>query len=252
MIYGVFSDVHANLEALGVVLDFFKEAGVEGHLCCGDIVGYGPNPDECVARIRALPNLLSLGGNHDLAVLGRLDLEWFNPYARAAVLMTRERLSSESRRYLEGLPVRLETENFTLAHGSPRNPVEEYFLFPNQFKESAPFVKYWPLFVGHTHMPQVLRGDDGAAGRTGAPHFLDENEEILARGPHGGLAPVALNAGSVGQPRDMDSRASCALFDSEKGTFRVRRLAYDIPAVQAKIRAAGLPEFLASRLDFGQ
>jgi diadenosine tetraphosphatase ApaH/serine/threonine PP2A family protein phosphatase len=251
VLYGVFSDVHSNLEALTVVLDFFEEIGAEGHLCCGDLVGYGADPNACLDRIRALKNLSAIGGNHDLATIERLDLEWFNQYARAAVLWTRARLTAPNRAFLETLTARLETKEFTLAHGTPRNPPEEYLLSPAQFQENVPFVKAWPLFVGHSHMPLLFRYAGDSRDRVES-HFLDDQEQVLPREAGGGRAPVALNPGSVGQPRDQDRRASCALYDSIKGTFRVFRLPYDVPGAQAKIRAAGLPEYLALRLEYGQ
>lgn len=249
MIYGVFSDVHSNFEALSAVLDHLDDLDVGGWICCGDLVGYGPDPDPCLDRIRTLRNLSIICGNHDLAVIDRLNLEWFNPNARDAVIWTRSHLSGANRVYLEGLTARLETPDFTLAHGSPRNPAEEYLLSPLQFRDNAPLVRKWPLFVGHSHMPLLFRYVDGEKieGR-----FLDEKEETLPRADDGGMAPVALNPGSVGQPRDQDNRASCGLYDSDKGTFRVFRVPYDVGAVQTKIRAAGLPEYLALRLAYGQ
>ncbi len=251
MLYGVFSDVHSNLEALGVVLEHFARSGVEAHLCLGDLVGYGPDPDACLDRVRGLKNLSVIAGNHDLAVVGHLDLDWFNQYARAAVYWTREQLSPENRRFLSGLTARLETKDFTLAHGSPRNPPEEYLLSAAQFRDNAPLVRAWPLFVGHSHMPLMFRFAAGDPAPVDIV-FLGEETAVLPRTPEGGFGPAALNPGSVGQPRDQDRRASCAVFDSEAGTFRVQRLAYDVPATQAKMRAAGLPEYLALRLDYGQ
>lgn len=251
MLYGVFSDVHSNLEALSVVLEFFEEADAEGHLCLGDLVGYGGDPNECLERVRALKNLAIIGGNHDLATVGRLELDWFNQYARAAVQWTQTKLTPENRAFLETLTARLETNDFTLAHGTPRNPPEEYLLSPGQFRDNVPLVRAWPLFVGHSHMPLVFRFAD-ASGDKVETHFLEDRDEILPRTAAGGFAPVALNPGSVGQPRDQDRRAACALYDSTKGTFRVFRLPYDVPGAQAKIRAAGLPEYLALRLDYGQ
>lgn len=250
MIYGVFSDVHSNYEALSAVLDFLGDLGVGGWICCGDLVGYGPDPDACLDRIRALENLSIICGNHDLAVVDRLDLDWFNQYARAAVVWTRGKLSHENRTYLEGLTARIETPNFTLAHGTPRNPPEEYLLSPLQFRDNVPLVGKWPLFVGHSHMPLMFRFAEGDAEKVDS-RFLDDKEEALPRAG-AGIGPVALNPGSVGQPRDQDNRASCGVYDSEKGTFRVFRVPYDIAAVQAKIRAAGLPEYLALRLAYGQ
>jgi predicted phosphodiesterase len=251
MIYGVFSDVHSNLEALNVVLDFFEELDVEGYICCGDLVGYGGNPNECLDRIRALKSLSIIGGNHDLAAIGVLQLDWFNQYARAAVLWTQTVMTPENKQFLQALTARLETPEFTLAHGTPRNPPEEYLLSPAQFRENVPLVRRWPLFVGHSHMPLLFRYAEGNAEKVEAL-FLEDRDEVLPRDSKGGFGPVALNPGSVGQPRDQDRRASCAVFDSEKGTFRVFRLPYDVPGAQSKIRAAGLPEYLALRLDYGQ
>jgi diadenosine tetraphosphatase ApaH/serine/threonine PP2A family protein phosphatase len=241
VLYGVFSDVHSNLEALDAVLGFFSDFEVGGYICCGDIVGYGPDPDPVVERIRGLKNASVICGNHDLAVIGRMEVEWFNAYARAAALWTREKLSADARGWLEGLTARLEAPDFTLAHGTPRRPPDEYLLSAAQFADNIDRVKKWPLFIGHTHMPLCFR--------KGEVVFLEHNEVVAL--PADG-APVAFNPGSVGQPRDHDSRASCALYDSEAGTYRIVRLDYDVAATQAKIRAAGLPEFLALRLAFGQ
>jgi predicted phosphodiesterase len=251
MIYGVFSDVHSTIEALNVVLDYFEELDVESYICCGDLVGYGGNPNECLDRIRGLKSLSIIGGNHDLAAVGVLQLDWFNQYARAAILWTQTQMTSVNRSYLQSLTARLETKEFTLAHGTPRNPPEEYMLSPAQFRENAPLVRRWPLFVGHSHMPLLFRFAEGSTEKVEAL-FLEDRDELLPRDASGALGPVALNPGSVGQPRDQDRRASCAVYDSEKGTFRVFRLPYDVPGAQAKIRAAGLPEYLALRLDYGQ
>jgi diadenosine tetraphosphatase ApaH/serine/threonine PP2A family protein phosphatase len=251
VIYGVFSDVHSNHEALSAVLGYLEDLGVDNWICCGDLVGYGPDPDACLDRIRVLKNLSIICGNHDLAVIGRLDLEWFNQYARAAVMWTRTHLSDANRIYLEGLTARLDAPNFTLAHGTPRNPPEEYLMSPLQFRDNVPLVNKWPLFVGHSHMPLLFRYMDGDADKVDF-RFMDDKEEALPRIYGGEMAPVALNPGSVGQPRDQDNRASCGLYDSEKGTFRIFRVPYDVAAVQEKIRAAGLPEYLALRLAFGQ
>ncbi|MEK7388286.1 MAG: metallophosphoesterase family protein [Elusimicrobiota bacterium] len=251
MIYGVFSDVHSNYEALSAVLDHLGALGVEGWICPGDMVGYGPDADACLDRIRALGKLSAIAGNHDLAVLDSVDLNWFNQYARAAILWTRDHLSGANKAFLQGLSTRLETPHFSVTHGTPRNPVEEYMLSPLQFRDNVPLVGVWPLFVGHSHMPLLFRFSmtEGSAVDN---RFLEEAEELLPRAQDGRFAPIALNPGSVGQPRDHDNRASCGVYDSEKGTFRIVRVPYDIAAVQEKIRAAGLPEYSALRLAFGQ
>lgn len=249
MLYGVFSDVHSNLEALTAVLGFFEKSGVEGYLCCGDLVGYGADPNPCLDRVRGLERLSLVGGNHDFAVLDRLDLDWFNLSARAAILWTRDRLTAENRAFLESLPARLETPEFTLVHGSPRSPFEEYLLSAGQFQDNVEFVRVWPLFVGHSHFPLLFRFVEGGGVET---DLLREGERALPRTPEGAFAPIAVNPGAVGQPRDQDPRASCALYDSAKGTVRLFRIPYDVAGAQAKIRAAGLPERLAARLDLGQ
>ena len=251
MLYGVFSDIHSNLEALNAVLDAFESAKVEGYICAGDLVGYGPEPNAVLERIRELKNCQVICGNHDLAVIGRLDVEWFNAYARSAALWTRNVLTSDSRAYLESLTAKLDAKDFTLAHGTPRNPPEEYLMSPLQFRDNVPLVNKWPLFVGHSHMPLLFRYAQGEADKVDF-RFMEDKEEALPRLDGGAVGPVALNTGSVGQPRDQDNRASCGLYDSEKGTFRIFRVPYDVAAVQEKIRAAGLPEYLALRLAYGQ
>jgi predicted phosphodiesterase len=247
VLYGVFSDVHSNLEALTAVLDLFADFEVGGYICCGDLVGYGPDPEACLEKLRGLKNLSIICGNHDLAVIGRMDADWFNPYARAAALWTRDQLSADSRAFLESMTAKLETPEFTMAHGTPRRPPEEYLLSVTQFQDNIPYVNKWPLFVGHSHMPLCFRVMNPQTGRVDST-ILEDQQEIKLE-PN---VPTAFNPGSVGQPRDQDRRASCGLYDSTRGTFRIARLDYDVSAVQAKIRHHGLPEYLALRLAYGQ
>jgi predicted phosphodiesterase len=251
MVYGVFSDVHSNMEALTAVLDFFQDFQVDGYLCLGDMVGYGPEPEAVVQRLRQLKNFSCIIGNHDLAVIGLMDVEWFNPYAKAAALWSRDQLSEESRHWLMSLTAKVEHKDFTAVHGTPRKPPEEYLLSAAQFKDNMPLVHVWPLFVGHSHMPLCFRvnKDEPLGIET---MILEDHQQVeIQRMPYG-IVPTAFNPGSVGQPRDQDKRASCGLYDAAKGTFRIIRLNYDIAATQNKIRNAGLPEFLALRLAFGQ
>ncbi len=244
MLYGVFSDVHSNLEALEAVLAALAEAKAAAYLCCGDLVGYGAEPDACLERVAALPKLTAVAGNHDLAAIGRMELGWFNEHARAAAVWTAKTLSAGSRRFLEGLSPRHDAKGFTLAHGSPRDPAEEYLLAPEQFAQNVPVVKAWPLFVGHSHLPLCFRS---TRGEVDAFLLADRQSVPVGRG-----RAVALNPGSVGQPRDRDPRASCGLYDSVKRTFRLLRVPYDVASAQAKIRSAGLPGFLAERLAVGR
>ncbi len=249
MLYGVFADVHANLEALAAVLDFFTASRVEGHICCGDVVGYGPDPDECVARVRALKKLVIVCGNHDLAAIGRIDIDWFNHYARTAALWTRGALSNESRAYLERLTARCDRKDFTVVHGTPRRPADEYLLSVALFKNNMSRVGAWPLFCGHSHIPTSFHC---TAGGKVELIFPEDRQIVTGEIAPYGIVPVAYNPGSVGQPRDHDKRAACALWNSEARTFRVHRLAYDVAVTQGKIRQVGLPEHLALRLACGQ
>ena len=249
MLYGVFADVHANLEALEAVLAFFAASKTEAHICCGDLVGYGPDPNACLERVRRLANLHLVCGNHDLAAVGRIDVEWFNPYARAATLWTRAALSEDSRLYLEGLTARLDCREFTVVHGTPRRPADEYLLSVAQFKNNMSRVHAWPLFCGHSHMPLCFRCT--AEGKI-EPLFIEDRQAVAGELAPFGVVPVAYNPGSVGQPRDHDKRAACALWDSQTRIFRVFRFSYDVGATQDKIRRQGLPEYLALRLAYGQ
>lgn len=251
MLYGVFSDVHSNIEALSVVLDFFRKSKTEAYICSGDIVGYGPNPNECVALLSGLPRLSVVCGNHDLAVIGKMDVSWFNIYARSAIIWTRSSLSEESRLFLEGLNPNFKSPEFSICHGTPRNSSEEYLLTLTQFLDNIDRVSSWPLFVGHTHLPLCFRFSKDQKIEVEELIFKNE-EKIILEKIENAFAPVALNPGSVGQPRDHDWRASCALYDSEKGSFQVFRLEYDKAETQKKIMKAGLPEYLARRLNSGQ
>jgi len=246
MLWGVFSDVHSNLEALEAVLKVFKDNNVRGHICCGDIVGYGPNPNEVLKTIQALPSLRCVRGNHDLAVLGRMDLRWFNEHAQKAVLYTQKVLNKDLLNWLKELPPTVEVSGFTMTHGSPRNPAEEYLVTVQQFLDNCGYFKISPCFVGHSHLPVCFLTKEPLS-------HVEEGvvtEEKSVHIPQG--VKAVLNPGSVGQPRDQDIRASCGIYDDQKRTFRLMRVHYEIEAVQKKMIKADLPEFLALRLSYGQ
>ncbi|WP_297508284.1 metallophosphoesterase family protein [Thermococcus sp.] len=230
MFIALISDIHSNLEALKVVWREVKRADVI--LCMGDLVGYGPNPNEVVEFVRRemeRRDFLCVRGNHDNAVAFGLD--WgFNPYAREAVRWHQRVMSVENLEFLRRLPVRqLFTDDtgrsYLLIHGSPRAPLDEY-LFPwlpdSEFRSVLGYVRQDDLLVGHTHMP-MLRLIDGRR---------------------------IINPGSVGQPRDGDWRASYALIDTEEPPENVHfhRVEYDVEETARKIVEAGLPRFLAERL----
>ncbi len=237
----VISDIHANLTALEAVL---AEAGeIEAAWCLGDLVGYGPDPNECVRRVKALPELRCILGNHDAAALGQIDSDAFNPEARKALLWTQRAMDDGSLAFLRSLPEKLELEQVTLAHGSPRQPVWEYLLDTHTATRSFDHFNTPFCFVGHTHLPVVFQ--------------LPEDRRFAhKRDPEAGerltLAPRAiLNPGSVGQPRDHDPRAAFAIFHPDEQVWEFRRVAYDIAAVQARMKAADLPERHIARLAGG-
>ena len=238
----VISDVHANLNALEAVL---ANAGqVDETWCLGDVIGYGPNPNQVIERLRELPNLTCILGNHDVAVLGQMDYAVFNQDARRSLMWQKTSLTDDNLFYLEHLPQeKLVRRNVTLAHGSPRDPVWEYIL--NTLSARLNFEEFDTpyCFVGHTHLQCIFQLDTVRDRVT---------QNITTPGIPIQLVPRAiLNPGSVGQPRDRDSRSAYAIFDPEAETWEPRRVAYDIAEVQRRIRASGLPEKHASRLSDG-
>lgn len=237
----VISDIHANLTALETVL---ADAGhTDAVWCLGDLVGYGPDPNECVARVRALPNLICLLGNHDAATINQLNLDTFNPDARFSIEWMQQTLNAENLDYLSRLPTKHVTEQVTLAHGSPRSPVYEYILDNYMATENFAYFTTPFCFVGHTHLPVHfhLRDSQSLAKLT-----IPKANTSLTLQPR-----AILNPGSVGQPRDRDPRAAYAIFDPDQLTWEYRRVLYDIAAVQARMRRVGLPERHVLRLDIG-
>lgn len=241
----VISDIHANLAALEAVLEDAAQFNYEKVWCLGDIVGYGPEPDECTARIKAL-GALTVVGNHDWAVLGRMDVEDFNPEAGRAVLWTRQQLKPESLAWLNALPREpLAEGEFTLTHGSPRDPVWEYVMNAAIARANLEHFGTPACLVGHTHVPAVYLWQNGE----GRPRvlLLQAGEDAPIRGHERAI----LNPGSVGQPRDNDSRAAYAILDTAARTWLQCRVAYPIEVTQAHMRAARLPERLINRLAYG-
>lgn len=234
----VISDIHANLTALETVLE---DAGdVDAIWCLGDIVGYGPDPNECVARIGGLPNLVCLLGNHDAAALDRIPIDTFNADARRSIEWMQEVLTKESYIFLSELPETVVTGQATLVHGSPRNPVWEYILDMNNAKQNLEYFDTLLCMVGHTHLPIAYVADK----ETSELHWIVPPEgkaiELKTRS--------IINPGSVGQPRDHDPRASYAIFYPENNGWEIHRIEYDIQSVQKRIRAAALPMRHALRL----
>ena len=235
------SDIHSNITALNAVLE---DAGtVDAVWCLGDLVGYGPEPDACIARVRELPNLLCIMGNHDAAVTGLRNIDKFNDEAEQAILVTRSIIKPESVDYLKTLPETIETETALLAHGSPRNPIWEYILDSLTAKMALAFIQKDIGFVGHTHLPVCFTHEVKSDKMTKKLMKPDEKIHIHDQ--------MILNPGSVGQPRDHDPRASYGIYDPEAKTWQILRVEYDIPSVQKRIIEAGMPEKHALRLAEG-
>jgi predicted phosphodiesterase len=235
------SDIHANLVALETVLT--QASPFDRIWCLGDVVGYGPEPNACIDRLRSF-DLLCIAGNHDWAALGKLDLEEFNPDARGAAIWTREQLTSENIEWLRELPDRVPTqaEKFTLVHGSPRYPIWEYVLTPAVAHTNFEFFETPVCLMGHTHVPVVYRANEWTA-----------TADPLVEGSALKLNPdrMMINPGSVGQPRDGDPRAAYALLDLDARTLTHYRVDYDIAATQAEMDLVGLPLRLITRLSYG-
>lgn len=236
----VLSDIHANWEALQAVVRDLAGFPVEAIWNLGDTVGYGPAPSACVqwARERCAVSLL---GNHDAAVVGLLELRWFNPVARAALEWTARQLSTDERLWLAARPPMHRVElpgclRVLLAHGTPREPVTEY-LNPEAARDALRQADFDVCLVGHTHLM-------GVYGRRGA-YTLRGGEQLQLE------VPCVVNVGSVGQPRDGLAEAGYMLLELTTGRLIVRRVAYDIDATQRAMREAGLPAVLAERLRMG-
>ncbi|NMC14025.1 MAG: metallophosphoesterase [Chloroflexi bacterium] len=237
----IISDIHANLTALEAVL---SDAGeIDSAWCLGDLVGYGPDPDACISQIRQLPNLICLMGNHDAAVLSQIDTEAFNPEARQAIVWTQNVISPDNIDFLKSLPDKIQINQVTLAHGSPRQPVWEYLLDTYSASRSFSYFDSDYCFVGHTHLPFVYQlNQDSRSVKLIIPD-VNEKRELKPRS--------ILNAGSVGQPRDRDTRAAYAIYNDDDQTWDYHRVAYDIPSVQKRMEAAGLPLRHIQRLTAG-
>jgi predicted phosphodiesterase len=237
----VISDIHANLHALEAVLRDIQTEAPDEIWCLGDVVGYGPRPNECADIVRER-SALALVGNHDLAAIGKLDTAEFGPLAAESAHWTERALAEPQAEWLRGLAPTAVRPGVELYHGSPRDPVWEYVLsehvaLENMLVTTAPIV-----LVGHSHIALALAWDG----------------EAIA----GGLAPAGteletsgvrwlLNPGSVGQPRDGDPRAAWLLIDIAAGRAHFRRVPYPIEETQAEMRTAGLPEDLSARLALG-
>jgi len=237
----IISDIHANLTALEAVLADAKD--FQATWCLGDLVGYGPDPNECIERVRSLPDLLCTIGNHDAAALDQIESESFNPEARNALEWTQSILTTESRDFLLNLPEKIELETVTLTHGSPRHPVWEYLLDTRTATINFDYFNTPWCFVGHTHLPVIYSLNN-----------FNQSASLIIPEPNQAVnlpTRAIINPGSVGQPRDRDPRAAYCYFDTEDNSVDFCRIPYDIHVVQARMEKAGLPARHINRLESG-
>ena len=244
MRYLVLSDIHANLQALDAVLEDAGPLGYEAVLCLGDLVGYGANPGDVLARVLALEPAAIVRGNHDKVCAGLEPPAFFNEVAKTSVEWTRSVLTREETRLLAELPrgpISLETVE--VCHGSPAD--EDGYVFDAEDALRAISVMSRPVCLfGHTQVPTILSDASAKLSARGQPH---DRTVVLPKD-----ARTLVNIGAVGQPRDGDSRAAYGIWDSEEHAIRMRRVRYDIRGAQQAILSAGLPAFLALRLERGQ
>ena len=242
MRYAIIADIHANLEAFTAVLaDMERRGGVEEIWCLGDIVGYGPDPHQCLQLLRQYQHVC-VAGNHDWAAIGKIDTSSFNPDAAAACRWTSQQLKSGDVKYLEKLPPTIEKDGFTLVHGSPREPIWEYITSTSLARENLTFFQSPYCLVGHSHVPAIFK-DEG--------DYCTSSRLSPSVGIALGSSRLIINPGGVGQPRDGNPQASYAIYDSESKVIRLYRLPYDIKTTQDKMMQYGLPIRLVARLEYG-
>lgn len=250
MRYGIISDIHANIEALNVVLASLEKENVDEIICCGDIVGYNANPDECVAKIINL-GVRAIMGNHDKALIEPSEERYFNQYGLSAIRWQRTQVTPSHQKFISNLPMKLKIpgpnshDGFQVAHGSLDSSAPfEYIASPMEAVRLSEIMSSNICFIGHSHISGVfsIKGHDDIEYQRGS-YGLEISLEPGVK--------YIINVGSVGQPRDRNPQASYAVYDTDMRKATIKRVDYDIEATIAKVMEAGLPLFLADRLRIG-
>jgi predicted phosphodiesterase len=240
MKFAIIADIHANLEAFQVVLNDIKEQKCTHYACVGDVVGYGPNPKECLKIVRDM-GMPCVKGNHDEYCSIDEQLDGFNPHAAEAVNWTRQQLTPDERQWLRDLKYFRMVTSFSMVHATLDGPQRWGYVF-DKLAAAASFTyqNTGVCFFGHTHVPVAFIRDTVVRGGTYSKFKVDPSKKYF------------VNVGSVGQPRDNNPKAAYVVYDMDEGTIELRRLDYDIAGVQKKILDAGLPARLAERLAYGR
>jgi diadenosine tetraphosphatase ApaH/serine/threonine PP2A family protein phosphatase len=237
MRYGIFSDVHGNIESLEASLAAYESEGIDKYIFLGDVVGYGANPAECICMLRAR-NPVCIAGNHDWAAVSRLPTDYFNDQARAAIVWTRARLNAVDIGYISSFGLCHEEIDFVCVHGSPDNPqVFNYILDEHDAERNFSCFGKKLCFIGHSHRMETYILEKNTVSRLG-DYTISLNPDNR----------YIVNVGSVGQPRDRDPRACICIYDDENKSLTFRRNNYDINSAAEKILKEGLPVILAERL----
>jgi predicted phosphodiesterase len=240
MKYAILADIHANLEALDVVLADAREQNCTHYACLGDVVGYNANPKECLDKIRDM-EMPCVKGNHDEYCSVESNLEGFNPHAAEAIQWTRAQLTEEDREWLRNLKYIRLVASYSIVHATLDGPQRWGYVF-DRLAAAASFTyqNTSVCFFGHTHVPVAFIRDSVVRGGTYSKFKIEPGRKYF------------INVGSVGQSRDGVAKATYVIYNMDEGSVELRRLDYDIAKTQAKIRAAGLPERLAERLALGK
>jgi len=242
MRYAIISDVHANLAALEKVLQRIESERCDRVICLGDLVGYGPFPNECIQLVEEAADFV-LAGNHDHASIGLLDMEYFNPYAKTAIEWTTTVLTQENKDYIATLGLEKHEGGTHFVHATPCNPAEwNYIMTLHEAEYNFACFEDRVCFIGHSHIPVAFLLNGSARttmARETAINFDEKSRYII-------------NVGSVGQPRDGNINAAFGIFDSELNNFRLVRVDYDIRATQRAMMALNLPKFLIDRIQYGR
>jgi len=240
--YGIFSDIHSNLEALDAVIEAYREEKIDKYLCVGDVVGYASSPKECIEKIRMLA-MITAAGNHDWASVNLISTDYFNPLAKEAVFWTQRNLDEEGRYFLEHLMLVYKNEDLTMVHGTLDEPGDFNYMTDGYIvSRTFELLETNICFVGHTHVPGVFIKSKDSRIR------YQENSNINIKED----SKYIINVGSVGQPRDGNPKAAYCIYDSDKKNVQIKRISYDIQVTGKKIIAEGLPRFLGERLLIGR
>lgn len=237
MRYGIFGDIHGNIEAFKKVIEVYKKENIDKYFCVGDIVGYGANPSECIKEIKRLKAKI-VSGNHDWAAAGIFPLDYFNPAAKTAIEWTQEKLTLDEKRFLGNLRLIHDEKDFSVVHGNLYQPeLFPYVLDIESARKCFSNMKKELCFIGHSHTARFFSMKDDA---------IDYNcEDLIMIKPE---VKYIVDVGSIGQPRDGNPNAAFCIFDIDKSIIEIRRVKYDIEAAKNKILEVGLPESLGYRL----